>query len=391
MSAGARNMFAWAVVIAMLGTGVSMAGVPMAITHQGVVSVAGERFTGTGEFYFSLVDTVSGTNLWTNDESQIGSTERPDTAVSIQVVNGGFSVSLGASPMPPIPSTVFENVDVLLRAWFDDGRGNGVHQLTPDQKLTSAPYVYRALDADHATEADHSLEADHAADATTLGGFLPRELMPAGAMMAYGGATAPNGWLMCDGSVVNRATHADLFAAIGTAYGAGDGSTTFHLPDMRGRFARGVSGGSGGDPNAAQRTASNSGGNTGNAVGSLQQIATARPTTAFTSNTTGNHSHSSGSAGAHSHSTSSGGTHQHFGGMRADGGSTFSTEPENGTGASLGLLAIPEGGSHTHTTNTVISHTHSIGTTGNHSHSITGGGDSETRPVNVYVNWIIKR
>jgi microcystin-dependent protein len=57
-------------------------------------------------------------------------------------------------------------------------------------------------------------------------------------MIDYAGGTAPSGWIMCDGAAVSRTVYAGLFAAIGTAYGAGDGSTTFNLPDFRGRFAR---------------------------------------------------------------------------------------------------------------------------------------------------------
>jgi microcystin-dependent protein len=63
--------------------------------------------------------------------------------------------------------------------------------------------------------------------------------VPAGCVMPYAGATAPDGWLLCHGQAVSRTTYADLFAAIGTAYGAGDGSTTFGLPDLRGRVAAG--------------------------------------------------------------------------------------------------------------------------------------------------------
>lgn len=54
---------------------------------------------------------------------------------------------------------------------------------------------------------------------------------PLGAIAAFGGDTAPTGWLICDGSAVSRITYADLFAVIGTKYGSGDGSTTFNLPD----------------------------------------------------------------------------------------------------------------------------------------------------------------
>lgn len=57
-------------------------------------------------------------------------------------------------------------------------------------------------------------------------------LMPSGVMMPYGGASAPTGWLLCDGSAVSRSTYASLFTAIGTAYGSGDGSTTFNIPDL---------------------------------------------------------------------------------------------------------------------------------------------------------------
>ncbi|HEX5676413.1 MAG TPA: phage tail protein, partial [Alcanivorax sp.] len=49
----------------------------------------------------------------------------------------------------------------------------------------------------------------------------------------------PNGWLFCDGRAVSRTTYAALFTAIGTKYGAGDGSTTFNLPDLRGRVPAG--------------------------------------------------------------------------------------------------------------------------------------------------------
>jgi microcystin-dependent protein len=68
----------------------------------------------------------------------------------------------------------------------------------------------------------------------TLGGN------PIGTMIAYGGATAPTGWLLCYGQAVSRTTYALLFAVLGTAYGTGDGSTTFNVPDKRGRMSIGA-------------------------------------------------------------------------------------------------------------------------------------------------------
>jgi len=65
-------------------------------------------------------------------------------------------------------------------------------------------------------------------------------LLPPGAIMPFAMNSAPSGWLAANGNTVSRTTYAALFAAIGTIYGAGDGSTTFHLPDLRGYFVRGA-------------------------------------------------------------------------------------------------------------------------------------------------------
>lgn len=60
-------------------------------------------------------------------------------------------------------------------------------------------------------------------------------ILPPGMTVPYGGASAPTGWLLCNGAAVSRTTYSALFAAIGTAYGVGDGSSTFNLPDLRGK------------------------------------------------------------------------------------------------------------------------------------------------------------
>ena len=58
--------------------------------------------------------------------------------------------------------------------------------------------------------------------------------------MWYASTMAPSGFLVCDGSLISRTNYASLFAVIGTAFGAGDGVTTFQLPDMRATFVRGA-------------------------------------------------------------------------------------------------------------------------------------------------------
>ncbi len=69
--------------------------------------------------------------------------------------------------------------------------------------------------------------------------------IPVGSIQAYAGATVPGGWLDCDGSAVSRTVYANLFVAIGTTWGIGDGSTTFNLPDFRGSTLIGTGTGSG--------------------------------------------------------------------------------------------------------------------------------------------------
>ena len=64
--------------------------------------------------------------------------------------------------------------------------------------------------------------------------------VPTGVVLPFGGSTVPEGFLLCNGAAISRTTYAKLFAAIGTLYGAGDGATTFNLPDMRDRFAEGA-------------------------------------------------------------------------------------------------------------------------------------------------------
>lgn len=71
-------------------------------------------------------------------------------------------------------------------------------------------------------------------DTTAASTAFVRDIMPAGVIVPFAGTTVPAGYLLCDGSAVSRTTYADLFAAIGTTYGPGDGNTTFNLPNFDG-------------------------------------------------------------------------------------------------------------------------------------------------------------
>jgi microcystin-dependent protein len=149
-------------------------------------------------------------------------------------------------------------------------------------------------------------------DGTTQTTAASGNAIPAGSVMDYAGATAPSGWLLCAGQAVSRSTYADLFTAISTTYGVGDGSTTFNLPDLRGRVAVGKDDMNG---TAANRITSGGSGITGTTLGAAGGTQT--------------HTLTTSEMPAHTHGgvlTSSGGTASMFGSCgSSSSGSTGST------------------------------------------------------------------
>lgn len=101
-----------------------------------------------------------------------------------------------------------------------------------------------------------------ASDGGTLAPSAALPFIPSGAILPYGGASAPSGFVLCDGSAISRTAYAALFAILGTAYGAGNGSTTFNVPDLKGRSPLGSGAGSG----LTARTIGQSGGEESHAL-----------------------------------------------------------------------------------------------------------------------------
>jgi microcystin-dependent protein len=150
-----------------------------------------------------------------------------------------------------------------------------------DSTIASADIADSAVTT--AKIADGTIASADIADSTITGGKIAAStiplsalvaavqnaLVPPGTIVAYGGTTAPAGWLLCDGTSIVRADYASLYTAIGNAFGTASG-TTFNLPDLRGRFLRGWDNAVGRDPDRALRYAMNTGGNTGDSIGSLE-------------------------------------------------------------------------------------------------------------------------
>jgi microcystin-dependent protein len=121
--------------------------------------------------------------------------------------------------------------------------GSGTYSLLNGQVIE---YVYNTVTSDFEDVSGRFLDKNTGGTVTgnlNVTGKVKEstyDLIPTGTIQMFAGAAAPSGWLMADGTAVSRTTYASLFAVCGTTYGAGDGSTTFNLPDFRGAAPAGV-------------------------------------------------------------------------------------------------------------------------------------------------------
>lgn len=219
---------------------------------------------------------------------------------------------------------------------------------------------------------------------TFTGGFLTANLPP-GMIMPYAGSAVPSGWLFCNGQDVSRTTYSALFAIIGTTWGPGNGSTTFNVPNGQGVFLRGVSNGNGLDPDAGSRSSYYAGGNSGDNVGSFQ------PSTFESHNHTQNsHNHTQDAHNhtqdVHNHTQVA---HSHNFGVRTSG-------PQGGTSVVQAGVATTSDVNVTTSSTTAINvstiATNQATTATNQATTATNQatGGSETRSINIYVNYLIK-
>ena len=137
-------VIAWGVGCLLVSSAVAQ--VPQVLNYQGRVIVGSTNFNGTGLFAFALVNTNGTTTYWSNDGTSSGGSQ-PTSAVSLTVTNGLYSVLLGdttiANMPTAIPISIFNNPDVRLRVWFNDGT-HGSQLLTPDQRLAATGYAFMA-------------------------------------------------------------------------------------------------------------------------------------------------------------------------------------------------------------------------------------------------------
>lgn len=203
--------------------------------------------------------------------------------------------------------------------------------------------------------------------------------VPPGAVLHFASSTAPPGWLKANGAAISRTAYAGLYAAIGTTFGAGDGFTTFNLPDLRGEFirgwddSRGVDGGrtlgsqqsgaierhshSGSSASAGGHSHTGSAQQAGDHNHSATSVSAGAHTHAASSGSAGGHTHtaSSGSAGAHTHTASSGsaGAHTHAASSESTGGHTHTASTGNDSHSHTWSGTTSSSGSHSHTSKAI--------------------------------------
>jgi microcystin-dependent protein len=192
--------------------------------------------------------------------------------------------------------------------------------------------------------------------------------IPAGAFMLWGGATtAPDGWLACGGQAVSRSTYAALFAVLGTRYGAGDGSTTFNLPQGTDAFLQAVALATTARAVSASTAAANASHSHGVSVFSANashshggSTSSSSHTHTVSTDTQGSHSHSysdvwnsSGGTTSGSKSTGSAGSHSHGGSTGSGGGSLSITTDTALASHSHSASSDTANASHSHTATVV--------------------------------------
>jgi microcystin-dependent protein len=259
-----------------------------------------------------------------------GSTEYQEQQTVTTDAYGVFQAVIGSSTNPIVG--LFQNIqfsqkNYMLRVEVKSGTGSFV--TINDTELLSVPY---------AKQADNGV--------------------PPGTILPFAGPKSkiPVGYLACDGASITASAYPNLFAAIGNSWG-GSGAT-FNVPDLRGYFLRGVSDGTGSDPDRTSRTAQNTGGNTGDNVGTVQGDA----------HRSHNHGGTTGNAGAHNHTNGNYNRILQFNGVNtvsAVDNNAGSSEAE--LTSSAPLVAAPD-----------------------HTHTISSDGGNENRPKNASVFYIIK-
>lgn len=188
-----------------------------------------------------VVDTIAEKQTLAASQTIVDLTETITYGLAVYIDGIRLPMGSGADEWQPDPNITTR---VILGKSYPDG---SIFQGVNNEPAGSAPApLERAKNLSDVASASTSR--------TNLDVFSKeetRQMAPAGLVATFARSTAPTGWLKANGAAVSRTAYADLYAAIGTRFGAGDGINTFNLPDLRGEFIRGWDDGRGVDSGRA--------------------------------------------------------------------------------------------------------------------------------------------
>lgn len=281
------------------------------------IQTAGGTFGGATDAYTATYSPVLAAYVSGERYSFVANADNTGTATlninslgakTIKKVTSSGKVALAAGDIKSTqPVTVeYDGTDMIMVTPIANAATGTVTSVATGTGLTGGPITttgtvdldLTALTAASPATGDYVAGVD-VSDSNNEKKFLVSDILalaatssvPVGTVIDYAGSSEPSGWLFCYGQAISRTTYADLFTALGTTYGSGDGSTTFNLPDLRGRVVAGKDnmGGS-----TASRITSGGSGITGTTLGASGGAETHTLTTAQLAS----HTHGPGSGTA---------------------------------------------------------------------------------------------
>ncbi len=201
------NKVTCVITLSLLACNPAAWAIPSSITYQGALKQSGLPASGNKNMLFRITNQDGTQVYWSSGN------------MSVPVSNGLFSAHVSPTGVD------WQNVTPYIEASVEG------QLLLPREPVNAT--VYASI--------SNTIVDGAITPAKVASGY---GLVASGTLVAYAGVNPPTGWLLCDGSAVSRTTYASLFSAIGTSWGAGDGGSTFNLPDFRRRVPVG-SGGTG--------------------------------------------------------------------------------------------------------------------------------------------------
>ena len=154
---------------------------------------------------------------------------KQDTINDLETIRTG--AGLGATALQSVPSSYAQKTDLPTKT----------SDLTNDSGFISDGELSGViLSENQPTDPAYALWIEESDLNSSGGDPIPVDIIDVGTIVPYSGVEAPKNWLICDGRAISRATYIELFNVIGTTYGDGDGSTTFNLPDLKGKVLAGL-------------------------------------------------------------------------------------------------------------------------------------------------------